>query len=174
MDSDEAPSGWLAIWITLRDELALPPAADLTSTCIRLVVAVLLGALLGYDRERQDSAAGLRTHMLVALGAALMVIGAQQSGMDSADMSRVLQGIVAGIGFLGAGAIIKLNEKEQIKGLTTAATIWSTAAIGVAAGLGLAITAAVATLLALAILALLPRVERHIARKNDGENPRPG
>jgi len=174
MDSDEAPSAWLAIWITLRDELALPPASDLTSTCIRLVVAVLLGALLGYDRERQDSAAGLRTHMLVALGAALMVIGAQQSGMDSADMSRVLQGIVAGIGFLGAGAIIKLNEKEQIKGLTTAATIWSTAAIGVAAGLGLAITAAAATLLALAILALLPRVERHIARKNDGENPRPG
>jgi putative Mg2+ transporter-C (MgtC) family protein len=174
MDSDEAPSAWLAIWITLRDELALPAASDLTSTCIRLVVAVLLGALLGYDRERQDSAAGLRTHMLVALGAALMVIGAQQSGMDSADMSRVLQGIVAGIGFLGAGAIIKLNEKEQIKGLTTAATIWSTAAIGVAAGLGLAITAAVATLLALAILALLPRVERHIAHKNDGENPRPG
>ena len=174
MDSDEAPGAWLAIWITLRDELALPPASDLTSTCIRLVVAVLLGALLGYDRERQDSAAGLRTHMLVALGAALMVIAAQQSGMDSADLSRVLQGIVAGIGFLGAGAIIKLNEKERIKGLTTAATIWSTAAIGVAAGLGLAITAAVATLLALAILALLPRVERHIARKNDGENPRPG
>jgi putative Mg2+ transporter-C (MgtC) family protein len=174
MDSDEAPSAWLAIWITLRDELALPPASDLTSTTVRLLVAVLLGALLGYDRERQDSAAGLRTHMLVALGAALLVVVAQQSGMDNADMSRVLQGIVAGIGFLGAGAIIKLNEKEQIKGLTTAATIWSTAAIGVAAGLGLAITATVATLLALAILALLPRVERHIARKNDGENPGPG
>jgi putative Mg2+ transporter-C (MgtC) family protein len=174
MDSDEAPNAWLAIWITLRDELALPPASELTSTCIRLVVAVLLGALLGYDRERQDSAAGLRTHMLVALGAALMVIAAQQSGMDSADMSRVLQGIVAGIGFLGAGAIIKLNEKEQIKGLTTAATIWSTAAIGIAAGLGLAITAALATLLALAILALLPRLERHIAHKRDGDSPRPG
>lgn len=174
MDSDEAPSAWLAIWITLRDELALPPASELTSTCIRLLVAVLLGALLGYDRERQDSAAGLRTHMLVALGAALMVIGAQQSGMDSADMSRVLQGIVAGIGFLGAGAIIKLNEKEQIKGLTTAATIWATAAIGIAAGMGLEITAAIATLLALAILALLPRVERHIARKRDGEIARPG
>lgn len=183
LESDAPPSAWLAIWITLRDELALPPASELTSICIRLVVAVLLGALLGYDRERQDSAAGLRTHMLVALGAALLVIGAQQAGMDNADLSRVLQGIVAGIGFLGAGAIIKLSEKEQIKGLTTAATIWSTAAIGVAAGLGLAFTAALATLLALVILALLPRVEQHIAHDRDGkriarnsedDEPRPG
>jgi putative Mg2+ transporter-C (MgtC) family protein len=171
---DEAPTGWLAVWITLRDELALPSAPELTSICIRLLVAVLLGAALGYDRERQDSAAGLRTHMLVALGAALMVIGAQQSGMDNADLSRVLQGIVAGIGFLGAGAIIKLNEQERIKGLTTAATIWSTAAIGVAAGLGLAITAAIATGLALVILALLPRLETRIAHERDEENPRPG
>jgi len=165
---------WNQAWTALQEELALPSAGDLTRTATRLVVAVLLGALLGYDRERQDSAAGLRTHMLVALGAALMVIGAQQSGMDNADLSRVLQGIVAGIGFLGAGAIIKLNEKEQIKGLTTAATIWSTAAIGVAAGLGLAITATLATLLALAILALLPRLERHIAHKRDDDSPRPG
>jgi putative Mg2+ transporter-C (MgtC) family protein len=168
------PGGWYAIWMTVQEELGFPSASDLTRTCIRLLVAVLLGALLGYDRERQDSAAGLRTHMLVALGAALMVIAAQQSGMDNADMSRVLQGIVAGIGFLGAGAIIKLNEKEQIKGLTTAATIWSTAAIGVAAGMGLEATAVIATLLALFILALLPRVERHIARKRGGDDPAPG
>ncbi len=174
MNPDAAPSAWYAIWIAFQEELALPSASDLTRTCIRLLVAVLLGALIGYDRERQDSAAGLRTHMLVALGAALMVIAAQQSGMDSADLSRVLQGIVAGIGFLGAGAIIKLNEKEQIKGLTTAATIWATAAIGVAAGMGLEFTAALATLLALVILALLPRLERHIAHKRDGESPRPG
>ena len=173
MESD-AISAWQAVWTTVQEELALPSASDLTRTCIRLLVAVLLGALIGYDRERQDSAAGLRTHMLVALGAALVVIAAQQSGMDNADLSRVLQGIVAGIGFLGAGAIIKLNEKEQIKGLTTAATIWATAAIGVAAGMGLEITAALATLLALVILALLPRLERHIAHKRDGESPRPG
>jgi putative Mg2+ transporter-C (MgtC) family protein len=86
----------------------------------------------------------------------------------------VVQGIFAGIGFLGAGAIIKLNEQERIKGLTTAATIWATAAIGVAAGMGLEITATIATLLALVILALLPRLERHIARKREGEIARPG
>lgn len=174
MISAAETGAWHAIWITLREELALPPDTDLFRSAIRLLVAVLLGALLGYDRERQDSAAGLRTHMLVALGAALFVIAALQAGMDNADLGRVLQGIVAGIGFLGAGAIIKLNEKEQIKGLTTAATIWSTAAIGVAAGLGLAVTAAAATFLALAILALLPRLERRIARKRGGDEPAPG
>ena len=73
--------------------------------------------------------------MLVALGAAMFVIVPQQAGMSIADMSRVLQGIIAGIGFLGAGAIIKLSDKEEIKGVTTAASIWATAAIGIAAGL---------------------------------------
>ena len=183
MESDAPASAWLAIWTTVRDELGMPAAAEATSTLVRLLVAVLLGALIGYDRERQDSAAGLRTHMLVALGTALVVIAPQQSGMDSEAMSRVLQGVVAGIGFLGAGAIIKLNEKEQIKGLTTAATIWSTAAIGIAAGMGQAITAAAATLLAFVILALLPRVEMRIAkgradgriaRSSEDQEPRPG
>ena len=113
----------------------LPDATQTTQVCLRLCVAVLLGRLLGYDRERNDSAAGLRTHMLVALGAAMFVIVPQQAGMSIADMSRVLQGIIAGIGFLGAGAIIKLSDKEEIKGVTTAASIWATAAIGIAAGL---------------------------------------
>jgi putative Mg2+ transporter-C (MgtC) family protein len=174
MITEAEPGAWYAIWIALQEELALGSASELARTCIRLLIAVLLGALLGYDRERQDSAAGLRTHMLVALGAALVIIAAQQSGMDSEALSRVVQGIFAGIGFLGAGAIIKLNEQERIKGLTTAATIWATAAIGVAAGMGLEITATIATLLALVILALLPRLERHIARKREGEIARPG
>ena len=73
--------------------------------------------------------------------------------MDNADLSRVLQGIIAGIGFLGAGAIIKLSEKEEIKGLTTAASIWATAAIGLGAGMGHEITAVLSALLVLAILA---------------------
>ena len=159
-------STWNQVWTTLQDELALGSAEELTRTATRLVVAVLLGALLGYDRERRDSAAGLRTHMLVALGAALFVIVCEQAGMDHADLSRIIQGVVAGIGFLGAGAIIKLNEKEQVKGLTTAATIWATAAIGIAAGMGYEATAVFSTLLALVILALLLRVERRIAHRH--------
>jgi putative Mg2+ transporter-C (MgtC) family protein len=156
---------WGQVWNALQEELSLPSAGELTRTATRLVVAVLLGAVLGYDRERKDSAAGLRTHMLVALGAALFVIVPQQAGMDRADLSRIIQGVVAGIGFLGAGAIIKLSEKEQIKGLTTAAGIWATAAIGVAAGMGHELTAVLSALLALVILAVLPRVEAHIERR---------
>jgi putative Mg2+ transporter-C (MgtC) family protein len=109
--------------------------------------------------------------MLVALGAALFVIAALQAGLDKADLSRVIQGVVAGIGFLGAGAIIKLSEKEQVKGLTTAASIWATAAIGVTAGMGHVATAAVSTLLALVILAALPRVEKFIDRRNVVQPP---
>ena len=96
---------------------------------------------------------------------------ALQAGFDKADLSRVIQGVVAGIGFLGAGAIIKLNEKEQIKGLTTAASIWATAAIGVASGLGHVVTAGASTLLALVILAALPRVEKYIERRNAAPPP---
>ena len=165
---------WNQVWTALQEELALPSAGDLTRTATRLVVAVLLGALLGYDRERKDSAAGLRTHMLVALGAALFVIVAQQAGMDKADLSRIIQGVVAGIGFLGAGAIIKLSEKEQIKGLTTAASIWATAAIGITAGMGHEMTAVLSALLALVILAVLPRLEARIERKRviePGQDP---
>lgn len=164
-------STWAEIWIALQEEFAPPGAREATQTCVRLLVAVLLGALLGYDRERKDSAAGLRTHMLVALGAALFVIAALQAGLDKAGLSRVIQGVVAGIGFLGAGAIIKMSEKEQIKGLTTAASIWATAAIGVASGMGHLATAAVSALLALVILAALPRVERFIERRNIVQPP---
>jgi putative Mg2+ transporter-C (MgtC) family protein len=153
------------IWIVIAQELSIPAVVDVTRNCIRLGVAVLLGALVGYDRERKDSAAGLRTHMLVALGAALFVIVAEETGMDTADLSRVLQGIIAGIGFLGAGAIIKLSEKEEIKGLTTAASIWTTAAIGLGAGMGHEATAALSALLVLTILAVLPRIERRIDRR---------
>jgi putative Mg2+ transporter-C (MgtC) family protein len=165
---------WNQVWTALQEELALPSAGDLTRTSTRLVVAVLLGALLGYDRERKDSAAGLRTHMLVALGAALFVIVSQQAGMDKADLSRIIQGVVAGIGFLGAGAIIKLSEKEQVKGLTTAASIWATAAIGITAGMGHEMTAVLSAVLALVILAVLPRLEARIERKRviePGQDP---
>jgi putative Mg2+ transporter-C (MgtC) family protein len=135
----------------------LPSGPDLDAL-IRMGVAALVGAIVGMDRERQGKPAGLRTHMLVSAGAALFVVAADETGMPTADMSRVIQGVAAGIGFLGAGAILKLGKAREILGLTTAATIWMTAALGVAAGLGrlwLSLLAAVLTLLTLTALGWL-------------------
>jgi putative Mg2+ transporter-C (MgtC) family protein len=148
----------MTIWTTIQKEFSdLPDAEQVTRVCVRLLVAIALGGILGYERETKGTSAGLRTHMLVALGAALFVLVPLQAGMSVPDMSRVLQGVVSGIGFLGAGAIIKLSQDREIRGLTTAASIWLTAAIGVAAGMGMEATAIFSTLLALVILALLHR-----------------
>ncbi|MER3416897.1 MAG: methyltransferase [Gemmataceae bacterium] len=124
-----------------------------------LVLAVVLGGIIGLQREYERKAAGLRTHMLVSLGAALFVLSAREFGMRVEDISRVIQGVAAGIGFLGAGTILKLAPERQIKGLTTAAGIWLTAAIGVAAGAGLVLLATLATLAALVVLAIMSRFE---------------
>jgi putative Mg2+ transporter-C (MgtC) family protein len=145
----------------LVDEFSdLADVAGLTRVTSRLLLALLLGAMIGWERERQESAAGLRTHMLVALGTALFVLVPQQAGMPLGELSRVLQGIVAGIGFLGAGAVLKLGQLRQIRGLTTAASIWATAAIGATVGLGREATALLATLMVLLVLSVLLRVER--------------
>lgn len=147
---------WVESWATLQTEFSdLGDASNVTRVCIRLFVAAALGGLLGYERESVGAAAGLRTHMMVAVGSALFVLAPQQAGMPLADISRVLQGIAAGIGFLGAGAIIKQKEVQAIKGLTTAAGIWLTSAVGVAAGMGLEVTAILSTLFALLIFSLL-------------------
>ena len=114
----------------------LPDRTELAHVLIRLLAAVLLGAIVGWQRERAGKAAGLRTHILVALGTTLFVLGATGSGMSSDGVSRVIQGISTGIGFIGAGAILKLSATREIQGLTTAAGIWVTAAIGAAVGLG--------------------------------------
>ena len=117
-------------------ELLSPPGLDqVLNMTIRMAVAAGLGGLLGADREAVGKAAGLRTHMLVALGAALFVIVVTEHGIEG-DVSRVIQGVAAGIGFLGAGTILKQPEKDEVSGLTTAASVWLTAAIGVAAGVG--------------------------------------
>ena len=152
---------WQVITETLASEFSdLPDAGQVTRIVLRLVIAALLGGILGYEREMQGKAAGVRTHMLVALGAALFVLVPQQAGVSGADMTRVIQGVVAGIGFLGAGAIIKGSAEESVKGLTTAAGIWLTAAIGIACGLGREATAVLSALLAFAILALVPHLTR--------------
>jgi putative Mg2+ transporter-C (MgtC) family protein len=156
---------WNEVATTIQQEFSdIPDVSDLTRIVIRLAMAVLLGGILGYERETRGMAAGLRTHMLVALGAAMFVMVPAQAGMEVADMSRVLQGVIAGIGFLGAGAIIKLQNEHEIKGLTTAASIWLTAAIGVAAGMGREATAVLSTLLALLILSALRRLSVHRAK----------
>lgn len=136
-------------------------AEQITRILVRLLLAAVLGGVLGYQREQQGKAAGIRTHMLVAMGSAMFVLVPQQGGMEVGDMSRVIQGVIAGIGFLGAGAIIKNKSEENVLGLTTAAGVWMTSAIGVACGLGRESTAVISTLLALAVLALVPKlVER--------------
>jgi putative Mg2+ transporter-C (MgtC) family protein len=106
----------------------------MASLTVRLIIALLLGAVVGAQRERWGKPAGLRTHMLVSLGAAVFVIGSLEFSMDSEGVSRVIQGLVTGIGFIGAGAILKLQEQREVEGLTTAAGIWLTAAVGVAVG----------------------------------------
>ena len=151
----------------ILEELAgsLPDAREVVRVVIRLFAALVAGGIIGYQRERAGKAAGLRTHMLVALGTTLFVIGSAEVGMAQDAMSRVVQGLATGIGFLGAGAIIKLSEREQVKGLTTAASIWATAAIAAAAGLGRAWTAIIATLFAFVILGVLLRVEARMINR---------
>lgn len=131
----------------------LGDAAQLTRLVLRLLLAAILGGLLGMQRERRGKAAGVRTHMLVAIGAALFMLVPAIGGMQDDALSRVVQGVVAGIGFLCAGTILKSGE-DHISGLTTAAGLWLTAAVGVAVGLGREATAVLSTLLALAILSL--------------------
>ena len=148
---------WQEIWITVLSEFSdTPDATQITRITLRLLVAAALGGLLGYEREKQGKSAGVRTHMLVAIGAALFVLIPQQAGASTADLTRVLQGLVAGVGFLGAGAIILGTKQVETRGLTTAAGIWVTAAIGVAAGMGRESTAVLSTLVALFVLSVVP------------------
>jgi putative Mg2+ transporter-C (MgtC) family protein len=128
----------------------------LTRATLRLVLAIFLGGLLGYEREVKGKAAGVRTHMLVCLGASVFVMLLELDGADHDAMSRVIQGVVAGIGFLCAGTILKGENIADVKGLTTAAGLWATAAIGVAVGLGHEATAVLGTLMALLILHVMP------------------
>jgi putative Mg2+ transporter-C (MgtC) family protein len=153
------------IGATLAREFALPDAATLTVIAVRLLMAAVLGGLLGLERERRGRAAGVKTHILVSIGSALFVLAPLLAGIDPGDITRVMQGIVSGIGFLGAGAIIKLGNDERIKGLTTAAGIWTTSAIGMAVGMGLQLVAVVATLVALLVFATIPRLMRNNARQ---------
>jgi putative Mg2+ transporter-C (MgtC) family protein len=137
----------------------MPDVRELVRFMMRLLAALAVGALIGYQREKMGKAAGLRTHMLVSMGTTLMVISALQFGMGNDGVSRVIQGLVTGIGFLGAGAIMKIREEKEIRGLTTAAGIWMTAAASVAIGLGQIGIGLLAGILAWIVLGALHRLE---------------
>jgi len=152
---------WQEVWNTVLSEFSdIPDATQITRITLRLLVAAALGGLLGYERKSQGKSAGVRTHMLVAIGAALFVLIPQQAGASTADLTRVLQGLIAGVGFLGAGAIILGTKQVETQGLTTAAGIWVTAAIGAAAGMGRESTAVLSTLVALFVLSVVPWIVR--------------
>ena len=142
----------------LATELALPDAATLTVIVVRVLVAAVLGGIIGWEREQKGRAAGLKTHILVAVGSALFVLAPYLAGIDGGDNTRVMQGIVSGIGFLGAGAILKLDREERVHGLTTAAGIWAAAAIGMTVGMGMHLLALAGTVAALLVVSLLPRL----------------
>lgn len=137
---------------------------------IRIIIAVLLGGLVGMQREQAGKPAGVRTHMLVCLGTAVVVLACAGMGMQYDAQSRVIQGIVTGIGFIGAGSILKLNEERDIQGLTTAAGLWLTAAIGIACGvgtIGIALITAVVTVIVLALAGVIETREAKRAAKKD-------
>jgi putative Mg2+ transporter-C (MgtC) family protein len=143
---------------------------------LRLAAALLLGAAVGVNRELMQKPAGLRTHALVALGAALLTLGGlamgpNGSGEQIAAVSRVLQGIIAGVGFIGGGAILRSDDPRGVHGVTTAASIWLVASVGMAVGLGLWRTALFATGLTLLVLIFGDAVDRWLRRHTPGQRP---
>ena len=132
--------------------------SPLLEIILRFLLAVALGACIGFQRERAGKAAGLRTHILVSSGAALFtLVSIYGFGDAEVDISRVAAGVVLGIGFIGAGVILRGQREKEVAGLTTAATIWMTAAVGLAAGTGMYEVSVIATAVAVGVL-LLPKV----------------
>jgi putative Mg2+ transporter-C (MgtC) family protein len=157
--------------IILEELLAgMPDRRQLVRIIVRLLAAMLFGAVIGFQREKTGKQAGLRTHILVSLGAALFVLAPLEGGMGWDGLSRVIQGLATGIGFIGGGAILKLHEQREIEGLTTAAGIWMTASVGVAVGLGRLPLALMSTILTLIILTVFSKIESQLNVRSDGES----
>lgn len=142
----------------------LPMPLELSDVCLRLGLAAVLGGLVGLERDIHGRAAGLRTHLLVSLGSAVFMVlssfvaASGRGGGFMADPGRIAAQVIAGIGFLGAGVIIK--ERATVRGLTTSACLWLVAAVGMAAGAGYPVVAVLTTALALVGLILLKSFER--------------
>ena len=136
---------------------------------LRLGVATILGGAIGLEREWHGHWAGFRTHIMVSIGSAIFVIaGTAVHGPNVDGPSRVIQGVASGIGFLGAGTILKLGEKMEIKGLTTASSIWLAAALGIASGLAEYSLATAAAAISLFVLGVLGPVEKVLERRHKG------
>jgi len=140
-------------WNELQGEL--PGSYEIISVTFRLLLAAIVGAIPGFQRERLGQPAGLRTHMMVAVGAAIFVMAALEAGASASDTTRVIQGLATGIGFVGAGAIMKSKEEQAIHGLTTASSVWLTAGLGTAVGMGRVWLPILGSVLALVILSIL-------------------
>ncbi len=155
-----------SVWHGVLQDLSdIPNFGEVLRITLRFVLAATLGGVLGYERARSHKSAGLRTHMLVALGSAFFTLIPYQAGMELKDLSRIMQGVITGIGFIGAGAILKQSDSHQVRGLTTAAGLWLTAAIGMAVGMGRAVTAILGTVLAFVVLACMQGLEDLLAGK---------
>ncbi|MDF2387896.1 MgtC/SapB family protein [Nostoc ellipsosporum NOK] len=140
---------------------------DFLNILFRLCLALLLGAIIGTERQLKHKPAGLRTHMLVCLGCAVFTVIPLQIGPlqpDADTLSRVIQGIAAGVGFLGAGEIVRqssqTSQRLEIHGLTSAASIWVSAGLGIAAGFGLWQLGLIAAFLTFIVLHLFKRIEK--------------
>jgi putative Mg2+ transporter-C (MgtC) family protein len=148
---------------------------DVTEVAMRLGAATLIGAAVGLNREMRHRPAGLKTHALVGLGAALItsvtaaLTSIQQP--DIAALSRAIQGIIAGIGFLGGGAILK--DGDEVHGITTAATIWVVAALGIGCGAGFFASAMIAMVIALLVLVVGNRIEEFVQTKRSSQRAAP-
>ncbi|WP_375509368.1 MgtC/SapB family protein [uncultured Nostoc sp.] len=141
---------------------------DWLNISFRLCLALLIGAIIGLERQIRRKPAGLRTHMLVSFGSAVFTLIIMQTDGSQASrdgLSRVIQGIAAGVGFLGAGEIVRQSSQEsqrlEIHGLTSAAAIWVSAALGIAAGCGLWQLALIGALLTFLVLTIFKRLEKH-------------
>ncbi len=147
-----------AAWEVVRGEFADLSLSEAARIGIRLGIAGFLGGLLGFERERRGKDAGIRTHVLVCMGTALFATIPSLAHWNDEAISRVLQGVITGIGFIGAGTIVKHNGEGRVEGLTTSAGIWFTCAVGIAAGLGKEASAILGAIFGLVILSLLPNV----------------
>ncbi|CAH2807720.1 MAG: Mg(2+)-transport-ATPase-associated protein MgtC [uncultured Caballeronia sp.] len=149
----------------IRAMLSYPVFAD---AVLRMLSAILIGCVIGIDRDLHGKPTGMKTLGLVSLGACIATMCAQGFSMtlsSDADVSRAVQGIVTGVGFLGAGVILQNPRENRVRGLTTAASIWMTAAVGIVCGLGVWSVAIIAMILMIAVLTLGRVVEKRLLRR---------